>query len=99
MKVNQGPPKLESPLEEVVTWLKSKDRVQRCEVATSRGEVEVVRVSILCETSFASGFRELLFENRTMRGKPSEANRLDQASNGSAATCHLLALAELLMTP
>jgi len=47
VQVNESPGGLENPLEEIVTWPKGEDGVQRGNVATSSGEVERVRVAVL----------------------------------------------------
>ena len=50
LKVDERPSKLESPLHEVVTWSKSKDRVERRDIAPTGGEVEEICVAIIRKT-------------------------------------------------
>ena len=55
LEVNESPSKLESPLEEVMTWPKSKDRVERYDIAPTGGEVEEIGIAIIrksCSTEW-----------------------------------------------
>jgi len=52
MQVDESSGGLENPLEEVMTWPKGEDGVQRSDVATSSREVERVGVAVLDQTGF-----------------------------------------------
>ena len=52
VQVNKSPGGLENPLEEIVTWPKGEDGVQRSNIATSCREYERVGVAILNQASF-----------------------------------------------
>jgi hypothetical protein len=46
LQVNESPSELESPLHQIMTWPKSKDRVERSNIAPTRGEVEEIRIAV-----------------------------------------------------
>jgi hypothetical protein len=52
VQVDESPCSLENPLEEIMTWPKSEDGVQRGDVATPSREVERVGGAVLDQTSF-----------------------------------------------
>lgn len=70
VQVDKCAAKLVKPLEEVVTWLEGKDRVEGHDIASSRGEVIEVRVPVLGKAFLARRFRELLFEDGAVRVQP-----------------------------
>jgi len=44
-----------------MTWLKSEDGVERCDIATTSGEVEEVAVTVRDEPALRLRFGKLLF--------------------------------------
>lgn len=86
VQVNKGPPGLEQPLEEVVTWPKGEDRVQRGDIAAAGGVVEEVAIAILDEAALGLRAGELLLVEREVRGEPGTREQVKRARDALGRT-------------
>lgn len=90
LQIHHAPGELIEDLEEVVTWPKGKDGVQRRDIAASSGEVEKVRVSIGREPVLRLRFRELLLVNGEVRGEPRDNISIELVYQyGACFTCQV----------
>ncbi|PPQ77779.1 hypothetical protein CVT25_011214 [Psilocybe cyanescens] len=71
VQVHEGAASLECPLEEIMTWPKGKDSVQRSDIASSSGEVEEVGMAVRDQATFSLWFRELAFVYGEVDSEPS----------------------------